>query len=169
MRRILIFLFVISLSISAARVAAQSSPSGARGAKQERLQKQLRDADLAFAKQTAERRLDGWMDFFAEDATTIHDGKTVVGKDALRRYYEPVFADKNFSLSWTPTRAEVSDDGTLGYTYGDYEAKTGADTSRGMYVTAWRRMHGRWMVVLDLGSSPRQQPKEAAPAGNKQQ
>ncbi|HEU4413231.1 MAG TPA: nuclear transport factor 2 family protein [Candidatus Angelobacter sp.] len=168
MRRIVTLLFVVSLFLPAAPVVAQSS-AGARGAKQERLQKELRDADLAFAKQTAERGLEGWMDFFAEDATTIHDGKTVVGKDALRRYYQPVFADKNFSLSWTPTKAEVSADGTLGYTFGDYEAKSGADTSRGMYVTAWRRMNGRWMVVLDLGSSPRQQPKEAAPAGSKQQ
>ncbi|MGC2696289.1 MAG: DUF4440 domain-containing protein [Candidatus Angelobacter sp.] len=168
MRRIAISLLLISLSVAAARAMAQSSPR-AQGEKQERLQKELRDADLAFAKQTAERRLEGWVGSFADDAAIIHDGKTVTGKDALRRYYEPVFADKNFTLSWTPTKAEVSTDGTLGYTYGDYEAKSGNDTSRGMYATVWRRINGRWKVVLDMGSAPRRQPKEAAPSGDKQQ
>lgn len=120
------------------------------------LEKTLRDADLEFARQTAARRLDGWLDSFADDASIIHDGTTVSGTQALRAYYEPVFADKDFSLRWTPTKAEASKDGTLGYTFGNYEAKRGTSASRGMYTTVWRRVNGQWKVVLDLGSAAHQ-------------
>ena len=119
------------------------------------LQKALRQADLDFARQTAARRLDGWMDFFADDASIIHDGQTVTGKDAVRAYYQPVFANKDFSLTWSPTHAEASTDGTLGYTYGEYEARNGTAISRGIYTTVWRKIDGRWKVVLDLGSATR--------------
>ena len=113
------------------------------------------DADLDFARQTAARRLDGWMDFFADDASIIHDGQTVTGKDALRAFYQPVFANKDFSLSWSPNHAEASKDGTLGYTFGEYEARNGTAISRGTYTTVWRKIDGRWKVVLDLGSAAR--------------
>jgi hypothetical protein len=41
-----------------------------------------READLGFARPTAAIAWAGWMDFFAEDASIIHDGQTVIGKDA---------------------------------------------------------------------------------------
>jgi ketosteroid isomerase-like protein len=128
--------------------------------KQQRVEKELRDRDIEFSKETAARRLEGWMDFFADDAAIIRDGKVIVGKQSIRELYAPLFADQSFNLSWTPTKIEVSKDGTLGYTYGDFEAKSTAHTSRGIYVTAWRKQNGKWMVVLDLGSEPRLQPKE---------
>ncbi|MGZ7077436.1 MAG: YybH family protein [Candidatus Angelobacter sp.] len=161
MPRILVFLVVFILyaaSLSSQKQAASSHPPSPAT-----LQKELCDADLEFAKQTAARRLDGWMDFFAEDASIIHDGKTVTGKQALRAFYQPVFADKDFTLTWSPTHAEAAIDGTLGYTYGDYEARSGPSISRGMYTTIWRRENGRWKVVLDLGSVRRPQPAEAKP------
>ena len=157
-------LFVaIAFTLAFASALSQSSvpTPRAKTLQQESFDKQLRDADLAFAKATAERRLDGWMEYFAADAAILQDGKTITGTQSLRAYYEPLFANKNFSLSWTPTKAEASKDGTLGYTYGDYEARRGEKTSRGMYLTIWRKEAGKWMVIMDTGSSPAQQPKEA--------
>ena len=132
--------------------AAQSANS-----RQAALEQQLRDADLEFCRQTAARRLDGWMDFFADDASILQNGKTVSGKADLRKHYEPMFANKDFTLTWTPVHAEAAKDGSLGYTYGTYEARTGSDVSRGMYLTIWRRMNGKWKVVMDTGSAPRNQ------------
>ena len=167
MNRVHWFLAVVALcsvallSQKAASPQSSAAASGAMGPAA--LEKQLRDADLEFAKQTAARRLEGWMDFFADNASIIHDGATVTGKQALRAYYEPVFANKDFNLSWTPTHAEAANDGTLGYTYGDYEAKTASGVSRGIYATVWRREGGRWKVVLDMGSATRPQPPAAKP------
>lgn len=163
MRRTFVFLAVILLNVAAISTKNTTSVAPAQAASAGVLEKELRDADLAFAKQTTARGLEGWMDFFADDASTIHDGKTVTGKAALRAYYAPVFANKDFSLSWTPARAEAAKDGSLGYTYGDYEAKNGASVSRGMYVTVWRREKGGWKVVLDLGSAARPQSTEPKP------
>jgi len=128
-------------------------------------EKELREADLAFAKATAARRLEGWMDFFADDAAILQNGRTITGKQNIREYYEPIFANKEFSLSWTPTHAEAAQDGTLGYTYGNYEARNGANISHGMYLTIWRKDNAKWKVVMDTGSQARQ--PQTAPAEEK--
>ena len=158
MHRVIVVLaiFVLALGATASRNRVSASPAPLTNAAA--LEKELRDADLDFAKQTAARRLEGWMEFFADEASNIHDGVTVTGKTALRAWYEPIFANKDFSLTWTPTHAEAAKDGTLGYTYGNYEARNGVAVSHGMYVTAWRRVNGRWKVVLDLGSPASPQP-----------
>jgi ketosteroid isomerase-like protein len=156
MNRVICFFAAIVLSlvaISILKKAGFAAPPPSTSAAV--LEKELRDADLDFARQTAARRLEGWMGFFADDASNIHNGLTVSGKTALRAYYEPIFANQNFTLTWAPTHAEAAKDGTLGYTYGNYEARNGAAVSRGMYVTVWRLVSGRWKVVLDLGSAAR--------------
>jgi ketosteroid isomerase-like protein len=157
------FTFLFIFSLAATTVSAQKPTSRALlpAAQASIWEQELRDADLDFARQTAARRLEGWMSFFADDASIIHDGQTVTGKNALRGFYEPVFANKDFNLTWWPNHAEASTDGTLGCTYGEYEARNGTAISRGMYTTVWRKMQGRWKVVLDLGS--------AAPAQSKPQ
>ena len=155
MHRVMIVLAVLTLAVGGIATRKQLSAAPVQATNAAALEKELRNADLDFAKQTASRRLEGWMDFFADDASNIHDGVTVTGKSALRAWYEPIFANKDFNLTWTPTHAEAAKDGTLGYTYGNYEARNGAAVSRGMYVTVWRRVNGRWKVVLDLGSAAR--------------
>jgi ketosteroid isomerase-like protein len=161
MRHLFISLVLLSLVVGAAATQKPSSAPLLPAAQASIWEQELRDADTDFAKQTAARGLEGWMSFFAADAAIIHDGQTVTGTQALRAFYTPVFANKNFSLTWTPTRAEASADGTLGYTYGTYEAKNAAASSRGMYTTVWRRVNGQWKVVLDLGSA---MPSQPAPA-----
>jgi ketosteroid isomerase-like protein len=34
-----------------------------------------------------------------------------------------------------------------------------------MYLTVWRKEAGKWKVIMDTGSSPAQQPKEAKSPG----
>ena len=159
MRLLFIFLFVFPLAATTGTAQKPTSRPLSPAAQASIWEQELRDADLDFARETAARRLEGWMDFFAEDASIIHDGQTVTGKDALRAFYQPVFANKEFSLTWSPTHAEASKDGTLGYMFGEYEARSGPAISRGIYTTIWRKIDGRWKVVLDLGSSARPQPK----------
>lgn len=161
MRTVVVPIAAIVFSLFPALAQSPAPSPRAKTSQQDSVEKQLRDADLAFAKATAERRLEGWMEYFAVDAAILHDGKTITGTQSLRAYYEPLFADRDFTLSWTPTKAEASKDGTMGYTYGDYEAKSGGKTSRGMYLTIWRKEAGKWKVIMDTGSSPAKQPKEA--------
>jgi ketosteroid isomerase-like protein len=83
------------------------------------------------------------------------DGQTVTGKVAPTC----IFENKDFNLTSLPTHADASTDGTLGYTYAESKARNGPAISRGMYITVWRKIDGRWKVVLDLDSSTHLQPK----------
>jgi ketosteroid isomerase-like protein len=95
------------------------------------------------------------MDFFAEDASIIPDGQTVTGKVAPTCTFE----NKAFTLTLLPTHADASTDGSLGCTYGDYQARSGTAISRGIYTTVWRKIGGRWKVALDLGNTAHTQSK----------
>jgi ketosteroid isomerase-like protein len=119
---------------------------------------ELMDADRAFAKTTAERGLDGWMIWFADDAQLNAPAGPVRGKGALREHYAKMFAQPGFSIRWEPYFAEASADGTLGYTLGTATIATrGEDGNvkerQGRYLTVWRRgRDGRWQVATDLGN-----------------
>jgi ketosteroid isomerase-like protein len=159
MRSFFIFLFALSLTTATGTAQKPTSRPLSSAAQASIWEQELRDADLDFGRQTAARRLEGWMDFFADDASIIHDGQTVTGKAALRAFYTPLFENKDFNLTWSPTHAEASADGTLGYTYGEYHVKNGTAIGHGMYTTMWRKVGGHWKVVLDLGSAARPQSK----------
>jgi ketosteroid isomerase-like protein len=68
------------------------------------------------------------------------------------------------SLTWEPTRAEISAGGDLGWTTGTYVSRAtapdGSETeSTGWYVSIWRLQgDGSWKVVMDLGN-PRERPE----------
>ncbi len=115
-------------------------------------------ADRAFAQETAQRRLEGWMAYMAADAV-LFSAKPVVGAEAIRAFYQPAFANPDFSLSWQPTRAEMFPSGDTGYTTGRYELHTkdkqgNKIVRRGSYLTVWRKQaDGSWKVIADGGAA----------------
>jgi ketosteroid isomerase-like protein len=128
----------------------------------------LMAADRAFAKATADKGLDGWVGFMADDVAKVRrpGEKLVVGKDAVRRADAEILADKNRKLVWQPVDAHAFADGNTGVTSGRYKVvgpdKDGKEVvlATGGYVTVWRlERDGAWKVVFDTGS-----PDPAAPA-----
>ena len=117
----------------------------------------LLDADKAFDRDTAARGLEGWMGWFAEDAQIPGQTGMVQGPAALREVYSKMFAAKEFSIHWWPVHAELSADGTLGYTFGrakvSWRDEKGAlQTKDGRYTTVWRRQKdGSYKVIFDMG------------------
>jgi len=122
-------------------------------------------ADRAFAKATAERRLDGWMEFYADDAVRITPlgGKATIGRKAIRDLDTALFADAKTRLVWDPTDAGAYSDGKLGFTTGKAKilAKDadGNDETKfeGAYVTLWRKEATGWKVILDTGAATRKE------------
>jgi hypothetical protein len=61
-------------------------------------------------------------------------------------------------VDWTPVEAFVSDDGTLGYTWGHFIARFHDKhgklvSSRGRYLDVWRRgADGKWRWIADIGT-----------------
>jgi ketosteroid isomerase-like protein len=76
------------------------------------------------------------------------------------------------TYTWAPIRADVSSDGTTGYTYGYSElripatATAPARVSLGKYIAAWRRSGGTWKVTaLVRNPRPAGPVSETPPAG----
>src|ERR1044072_860790 len=56
--------------------------------------------------------------------------------------------------TWTPTFADVSISGDLGYSYGTYEVRektgNGLLLENGNYLRVWQKINGTWAVVIDV-------------------
>lgn len=121
----------------------------------------LLDADRAFARAAAERGIEGWMGTLAGDAVRfafVTDG-FVQGHAEIRTQDAALFADPAVELRWEPTEGSLFASGELGFTRGGYSvvqrASDGAETvtSRGRYLTIWRRGPDGWEVILDTGAA----------------
>lgn len=139
--------------------AKKRNRGGGKAAKREALLESLKKADLDFAEATKEKRLDGWMSAFAEEATAFPAGKPMIsGLSELRTFYSRMFEDPNFEITWRPVKADVAASGDLGYTIGTAEFRTknkeGNPVIRpGKYLTVWKKQKdGSWKVVADLGN-----------------
>jgi ketosteroid isomerase-like protein len=119
--------------------------------------KVLLQAERAFAKATAERGVDGWMEFMAPNAVEL-SAEPLVGLDQIRAGMSKQFKLPGFKITWEPTKAEFLGDGNVGYAVGRYEVRyTGDDgkpqVERGAYLTTWQlQRDGSWKVVSDIGS-----------------
>lgn|SRR5271165_1756254 len=119
--------------------------------------KVLIDAERAFAKATADRGVDGWMEFMAPNAVELSD-QPLVGLDQIRAGMAKQFNSPGFKLTWEPTKAEFLGNGDIGFAVGRYELHfTGSDgkpqVEKGTYLTTWQKQKdGSWKVFSDVGS-----------------
>ena len=56
-------------------------------------------------------------------------------------------------LTWKPTKALIAQSVELGYTYGFWTIIAQNDTSRGTYLTIWKKnAMGEWKFIADTGN-----------------
>jgi ketosteroid isomerase-like protein len=78
----------------------------------------------------------------------------IKGKENIRKYYQKIDL-KDVVLTWNPDFVEISKDGTLGYSYGEYlwknkDANGKMIESRGIFHTVWKKqIDGTWKYVWD--------------------
>jgi ketosteroid isomerase-like protein len=119
--------------------------------------KVLMDSERAFAKATAERGVDGWMEFMAPNAVELM-AEPLVGLDQIRAGMSKQFRLPGFKITWEPTKAEFLGKGDFGYAVGRYEVRFDDQhgkpmVERGTYLTTWQKQKdGTWKVVSDIGS-----------------
>ena len=122
--------------------------------------KAIQQTDLDFCAATKAKGLDGWMSFFADNATGFPAGKPLIqGKAALREYYAAgLFSTPELTVDWKPVQADAAASGDLGYTIGvaefRFRDKEGKMVTRpGKYLTVWKKQtDGSWKVAADLGN-----------------
>ena len=123
------------------------------------LKEYLMQLDREFDEATAKMGVEGWVAYFDEEGAMLPSkGEVVRGKEAIRSSMIKGFSLTDFSLRWSPMGAEVSEDGSMGYTYGEYMRKfKDADgeeiTGTGRYTTIWRKQtDGNYKIIHDVGN-----------------
>ena len=157
------FLAAIILPIAAIAVAAiactvQKVPQpGVSSLADERTA--LIKADSDFMADTHSKGVAGWTSWFTNDGRQVSSKHVIIGHDSITAAMASTFASADDRLDWGADYANVSADGTLGYTYGHWSAMhrdaPGAEmkeAATGRYLTIWRRQgDGSWKVELDTG------------------
>jgi len=114
----------------------------------------LAAAETAFAAHSVrEDSRAAFLAHFAGDAVFVRDG-WVLAHPALEAQPAPPIV-----LDWRPVYVEAARAGDLGISTGPWTL-TPHDKARpvlhGQFVSAWRRTHGRWEVIADIGIAHRE-------------
>jgi ketosteroid isomerase-like protein len=122
----------------------------------EEIKKEIFNTEKAFEKLAAEKGVpEAFFHFADENAVIVRENNTLIkGKESIKLYYEKRDTT-NVTVNWTPDFIDVSDCGTLGYTYGNYVWKiknTNGETveHKGVFHTVWKRQKDNsWKYVWD--------------------
>jgi len=114
----------------------------------------LMDADIAFSEYSAKHGLQQAFIEFAHDSVVIlkPNQLPIEGKQNLIDSYRGR-NDSNILLTWKPQTALIAESGELGYTYGFWTFIASNDTTRGTYLTIWKKnSKGEWKYIADTGN-----------------
>jgi ketosteroid isomerase-like protein len=117
---------------------------------------EIRQAEKDFEKMAEEKGIAEAFAFFADSNAVISRGNDsiITGKEAIRNFYSSAFY-QTAKVKWAPDYIDVSDDGTMGWTYGRYVWNNTDSTGkpmelRGVFHTVWKRQKdGTWRWVWD--------------------
>lgn len=139
-----VFTLTLMLTVAAALSLAVAADSLA----------DLKKADADWSSAAQSRNIDQFLSFIGDDAyMSGPDGKWIHGKEAARTAWAGMLGDPNNKLSWTAESADVSKDGSLGYTRGTYQGSMGGKPMSGAYSTVWKKQSdGKWRVAVDIAS-----------------
>jgi len=122
----------------------------------EKIKIEIFQTEKAFEKMAAEKGVPEAFYYFADEKAVIkrQNDTLIVGKENIKAYYAKR-NNSNATVTWTPDFLDVSDDGTLGYTYGKYVWKIknnegGITEYKGIFHTVWKKQKdGSWKYVWD--------------------
>jgi ketosteroid isomerase-like protein len=122
----------------------------------EQLKKEIWDTEKAFEKMAAQKGVPEAFFHFADDsAVIVRDNNTIIkGKDSIKMYYEKGDTT-DVTVNWSPDFIDVSNCGTMGYTYGKYiwrikNANGETVEHKGVFHTVWKKQQDNtWKYVWD--------------------
>lgn len=122
----------------------------------EELKNEIFQTEKSFERMTSEKGIAEAFYFFADENAVIKREKDTLikGKENIKIYYQKKNL-KNATVNWTPDYIDVSECGTLGYTYGKYSWKIkneegGITEYKGIFHTVWKKQKDQtWKYVWD--------------------
>ncbi len=119
----------------------------------------LLHADESWAAAAEAGDIERLFDYWTEDAVIYPPvGPTVEGLDAIREFVRAARAQLGFSLTWTPTGAEVAGKADIGYTFGRWRRTLDGPggtpvVNAGSYVSIWRKQaDGTWRCSVEISN-----------------
>ncbi len=113
--------------------------------------KPIIDAEHAFAEKAAkDGSKEAFLEYLSDDSIIFQPDRTN-GKE----FWEKAKPSDSL-LSWFPVYADISTNGTIGYTTGPWEfrpKKDGEPTAFGDYITIWEKRGDEFKAVVDIGVS----------------
>lgn len=118
--------------------------------------KAIKEVESNWVKTAATKDVDAFVTYYADDASVLMPNAPLfTGKAPIKEALKPLMTDPNFSLSFIPTKVEVSKSGDLAYTQGPYkmsfsDMRGNRFEDEGKYLTVWRKLpDGSWKAVED--------------------
>ena len=116
-------------------------------------QEQVFAAERAFARSMADRSLQAFAGFVADEAIFFSGAAPLRGKAAVLAGWSRFFEGAAAPFSWAPDQVEVLPSGSLALSTG--LVRDPAGTVIGRFNSIWRlEAPGSWRVVFDKGSPP---------------
>jgi ketosteroid isomerase-like protein len=142
--------------------------------------KAIRDVETAWVQSYTTKDVDKIALNYADDASIfMPDAPVITGLPAIKAALKSMVADKNFSLTFSADKVEVSKAGDLAYSQGAYTATmTNLKTKKvvtetGKLVTVYKKQPiGAWKAVADIfnadaPAAPAKHRASPAPAPHK--
>jgi len=110
-------------------------------------------ADVAFSDMSRQVGMKkAFLEYIDDEGVLLRQNHMpIVGADAID--FLSGINDAGFTMTWQPSKAEISSSGDLGFTYGIYELKAEDTVYKGTYVSIWKKQDdGSWKFVLDSGN-----------------
>ncbi len=137
------------MAVAAAGLATAAPEGSSPG----ELQRQVTEAERAFAKSMADRDHKAFSSFLADEAVFMGEARTRRGKEQVAEGWKPFFEGPQAPFSWEPESVEVLDSGTLALSTGPVHDPQGQRV--GTFSSIWRReADGRWRIVFDKACPP---------------
>jgi ketosteroid isomerase-like protein len=111
---------------------------------------EIEQMEAAYANAANEKNAQPILDYYADDAIRLPDGKPMIrGKDAIREYVQANMADTTASTQAFQV-LEIFADGNLAVEIGSWVEKSEGEEETGKYVSVFEKRDGKYFCILDI-------------------
>jgi len=121
-------------------------------------------ADSAFVRALIAKNVDSLMPYYDPDVVSMSEGsKPVKGMGGLRSHYAEAITTNPRDLTFESEGVNFSGDGTMAWDYGTYEGTANDSKGKpvkvtGSFLSVWKRVGGRWVIVAEINNSSQPRP-----------
>lgn len=118
----------------------------------------IRELDRQWQAALDAKDVEACLSFYAPDAVEMPaNASAIVGREAIREWFESWLPDPNVSNSFAPEVIEVAASGDLAYERGTYhfvmDTPEGRVEDTGKYLMIWKKIDREWKAIADIGNS----------------